>query len=58
MKTNRKVWLCVEHGSKFIIEADNFQEAYDAAMEYGGHVVGMFDEQTGRTRIDPELTWG
>ena len=58
MKTNRKVWLCVEHGSKFIIEADNFQEAYDAAMEYGGHVVGMFDEQTGRTRIAPELTWG
>ena len=59
MKTNKKqLWLCVEHGCKFVIEANNFQEAYDGAMEYGGHVVGKFDEQTGRTRIAPELVWG
>ena len=59
MKTNnRQAWLCVEHGCKFILRADNFQEAYDGAMEYGGHVVGKFDEQTGRTRIAPELVWG
>ena len=57
MKTTKK-WLCVEHGNKFLIDADNYQEAYDAAMEYGGHVIGIYNETTGHTRIAPELTWG
>ena len=57
MKTTKK-WLCVEHGNKFLIDADNYQEAYDAAREYGGHVIGIYNETTGHTRIAPELTWG
>lgn len=59
MSTNKKLaWLCVEHGSKFILRAEDFQEAYDGAMEYGGHVVGIYNEKTGHTRIAPELIWG
>jgi len=59
MKNNKKkLWLCVEHGCKFVIEAESFQEAYDGAMEYGGHVVGIYNENTGKTQIASELTWG
>lgn len=59
MKNNKKkLWLCVEHGCKFVIEAESFQEAYDGAMEYGGHVVGIYNEKTGHTRVAPELIWG
>jgi hypothetical protein len=57
MKTTKK-WLCVEHGAKFLLSADNYQEAYEGAMGYGGHVIGEYNEQTGRHKIDPNIVWG
>ena len=57
MKTTKK-WLCVEHGCKFTIEADNYDEAYEGAMGYGGHVIGEYNDQTGRHKIDPNIVWG
>lgn len=38
-KKKMKTYLCIEHGEKFLIDAENMEEAKEVAAMYGGSVI-------------------
>tara|TARA_R110000868_G_scaffold60809_1_gene185197 strand:+ start:48 stop:170 length:123 start_codon:yes stop_codon:yes gene_type:complete len=34
-----KIYLCIEHGDKFVVYADSLEQARQYALEYGGEAI-------------------
>ena len=39
-----KTYLCIEHGDYFTVDAENFAQAKEYALGYGGEVIRELNE--------------
>ena len=42
----KQLYLCIEHGVHFTVEAESFSEAKAIALGYGGEAIGAISELT------------
>ena len=42
----KKLYLCIEHGVHFTVEAESMKQARQYALEYGGEAIGAINELT------------
>lgn len=56
--TDKKTYLCIEHGEEFLIEADDIEEARESASLYGGEVIREIVEEASIKPLPADaLTW-
>jgi len=42
----KKLYLCVEHGEEFTVEAESLEQAREYAAEWGGEAIGEYKERS------------
>ena len=42
----KKLYLCIEHGEEFTVEAESLEQAREYASEWGGEAIGEYKERS------------